>query len=231
MSLFSSSPKRESNMTANASANSSNNYGNLAQLVSIQSQSQKVVSYMILTRDKSRNSPIITRIPQVSNAARCIEDNRLGNVKIINKSQQFVDAVSKLLSTNSIEADILHYQMLFQVNKKESSSGGNPLLPRTIILTPSVLLLCDEDLCNEEVSVKIIDRVEVKNIWRMRQDNIDKDPLYFTITFKSTSLFAKSKKWSLKAESKQAIARLQEECKRIHTTQGTGSKSKFIVSL
>jgi hypothetical protein len=181
-----------------------------------------------------------------------------------------VDAVSKLLSTNSIEADILHYQMLFQVNKKESSSGGNPLLPRTIILTPSVLLLCDEDLCNEEVSVKIIDRVEVKNIWRMRQvrlltlthsysllltlthslllthsyslfthslthsickDNIDKDPLYFTITFKSTSLFAKSKKWSLKAESKQAIARLQEECKRIHTTQGTGSKSKFIVSL
>jgi hypothetical protein len=80
-----------------------------------------------------------------------------------------VDAVSKLLSTNSIEADILHYQMLFQVNKKDSSSGGNPLLPRTIILTPSVLLLCDEDLCNEEVSVKIIDRVEVKNIWRMRQ--------------------------------------------------------------
>jgi len=80
-----------------------------------------------------------------------------------------VDAVSKLLSTNSIEADILHYQMLFQVNKKESSSGGNPLLPRTILLTPSVLLLCDEDLCNEEVSVKIIDRVEVKNIWRMRQ--------------------------------------------------------------
>jgi hypothetical protein len=78
LSLFSSSPKRESNMTANASANSSNNYGNLAQLVSIQSQSQKVVSYMILTRDKSRNSPIITRIPQVSNAARCIEDNRLG---------------------------------------------------------------------------------------------------------------------------------------------------------
>ena len=80
-----------------------------------------------------------------------------------------MDAVSKLLSTNSIEADILHYQMLFQVNKKESSSGGNPLLPRTILLTPSVLLLCDEDLCNEEVSVKIIDRVEVKNIWRMRQ--------------------------------------------------------------
>ena len=81
MSLLSTSPKRNDNGNV-ASNNSSNNYSNLAHLASIQSRSQAIVSYMILTRDKSRNSPIITRIPQVSNAARCIEDNRLGQCPI-----------------------------------------------------------------------------------------------------------------------------------------------------
>lgn len=54
-------------------------------------------SYAFLPRDKSKTYPLITRIPQQANAARCRHDNTLKNVRISNKDSQLLDAVTKII--------------------------------------------------------------------------------------------------------------------------------------
>jgi hypothetical protein len=100
-----------------------------------------------LTRDKSHTYPIITRIPQLANSARCLEDRRLGNVKIENKDSQLLDTIMLFTQPLEVDPDIVYYQMLYQVWRKRPGY----IQTRTIIFTPSLLLLCSEDLAQENV--------------------------------------------------------------------------------
>ena len=109
-----------------------------------------------------------------------------------------------------MDPDVVHYQMLFQIwrNKPGVSAA------RSVVLTPSLLLLCEEDLSSVDVHLKILDTAFLKDVWKITPEA---NPLQLTFIFKPTSVFATRRKWRLRADSRQAMAKLEEECRRVCT--------------
>ena len=186
-------------------------------------------SYMIITRNKSKTYPIITQIPQLANAARgqlygninIINQNILyntnilqKNVKITNKDNEILDIIMNATHKLNADSDILYYQMLYQIINKKYILQVNS---RSLIITQSLIFLCNESLMTYNVNLIIIDNYLLKDIYKIKIiENIN----YIKITFKSSNLFIKRKKWRLRCDNINNAMKLYEECKRLANEQG-----------
>ena len=163
-------------------------------------------TYIFITREKSRTYPIITTIPPLANSVRAVVDKSLKKVLIENKDAQLLDGVMDILrSFKNTQLDVLHYQMCFQYRRNKADK----MIPRSIILSQEMLLLCDEDLTTPSVQLKLVDSIKLKGISRVK---IEDNPHCMTIYFKSNVVT--SRKWRLFFETRTAASRTRDECKR-----------------
>ena len=164
---------------------------------------------MIVTKDKSRTHPIITTVPTISNIQRQIHDPPLPKVLITNKDSQLLDCVAEMIhSLGGIEIDIIFIQLLSQIWKQTPGYS----VPRTLILTPKRLLLCDENLSNENVEIKLLDSVLLKDIFKIRPED---DPLKLTLIMKPQSKVSLVKrKWRLLGDSALIIVKIMDELRK-----------------
>ena len=170
--------------------------------------------YMILTREKVRTYPLITRINKAANLQRnSFIPIPLSNVHIDNKDFQLVEKVMQCTLTLGGDHDIVHYQMAYQVWRKRPGVK----LPRTIILTQSLLILCSEELNSIDINLDIIDTSSLNEVQKIYMDD---NPLYVTFILKSNNLFAKTRKWRMCTDSRAMSTKLQEECRRACADMG-----------
>lgn len=173
-----------------------------------------VQRYMILTRDKAHTYPIITRLPQIANAIRSnLKPVSLPNVKIENKDAQLLEHVMKYISSLGTDHDIVHYQMAYQVWRNRPGIK----VPRTVILTQSLILLCSEELNSVDIGLKVLDSAGLKDVFKIYAED---NPLYVTLVFKPSSVFSSKRKWRLCTDSRNTVSRLLEECRRACTEKG-----------
>ncbi|RYH19292.1 hypothetical protein EON65_26295 [archaeon] len=155
---------------------------------------------------------MITKIPQVANAQRQQQSGllKVGNVKISNLDSSLLEQVlSYVQALGSHHDDIVHYQMLYLVDK--NAKGQIVKLPRTVIITQSLILLCHENLMSSAVELKILDSYSLKDI---QQIYAEENALYVSVVFKRTKMLAKKKKWRLCTEGRNPSNKFVEECKR-----------------
>lgn len=170
--------------------------------------------YMVLTREKTRTYPLITRINKAANLQRsAFLPIPLSNVQIDNKDFQLVEKVMHCTLTLGGDHDIVHYQMAYQVWRKRPGVK----LPRTIILTQTLLILCSEELNRPDIHLDVIDTAGLNDVQKIYMDD---NPLYVTFVLKSNALFAKTRKWRMCTDSRATSTRLQEECRRACAEQG-----------
>ncbi len=174
-----------------------------------------VHQYVILTREKSKTYPIITRVPQLANAVRSIaKPVPRPNVRITNKDAQLIECVMTHVHNLGSDHDIVHYQMGYLVLHSKNLAGK---VPRTVILTQSLILLCSEDFSSIDVKLSVLDSASLKDVSKVyAKDN----PLFVTFVFKSGSIFASKRKWLICLQSYTSAARLIEETKRACTEFG-----------
>lgn len=168
-----------------------------------------IAKYMIITREKSRAYPLITRIPQVANQIRNNHQPMpLTNVKIENKDSQLIEQVTRYIQAQG-DHDIVFYQMCFQTRSK----APTVLLPRSIILTQSLILLSYEDLLSTEVQLNVLECWKLKDIHKIAVD--DNNPMQLVLTFaKRTNVIGNRKKWRITTDSRNASSKLLEELRR-----------------
>lgn len=170
--------------------------------------------YMILTREKTRTYPLITRINKAANLQRSsFVPIPLPNVHIDNKDFQLVEQVLHCTMSLGGDHDILHYQMAYQVWRKRPGVK----VPRTIILTQSLLMLCSEELNRPDIHLDVIDTAALSEVQKIYMDD---NPLYVTFVLKSSALFGKTRKWRMCTDSRATSTRLQEECRRACVEKG-----------
>ena len=170
--------------------------------------------YMILTREKTRTYPLITRINKAANLQRSsFVPIPLSNVQIDNKDFQLVERVMHATLSLGGDHDIVHYQMSYQVWRKRPGVR----VPRTIILTQSLLMLCSEELNKKDIHLDVIDTAALEDVQKIYMDD---NPLYVTFVLKSNTLFAKTRKWRMCTDSRATSTRLQEECRRACADKG-----------
>lgn len=173
-----------------------------------------VQQYMIVTRDKAHTYPIITRLPQIANAIRGnLKPVPLANVKIENKDAQLLEHVMKYISNMGTDNDIVHYQMVYQVWRTRPGVR----IPRTVILTQSLILLCSEELHSVNIGLKVLDSASLKDVFKIYPED---NPLYMTIVFKPSSVFSSRRKWRLCTDSRNTVSRLLEESRRACAEKG-----------
>lgn len=190
------------------------NAGNLAITLNDDASSPVVQQYMILTRDKAHTYPIITRLPQIANAIRSnLKPVVLPNVKIDNKDAQLLEHVMKYISSLGSDHDIVHYQMVYQVWRTRPGVK----IPRTIILTQSLILLCSEELHTVDIGLKVLDSAGLKDVFKIYPED---NPLFVTVVFKPSSVFSSKRKWRLCTDSRATVTRLLEECRRACVEKG-----------
>lgn len=162
---------------------------------------------MIVTRDKSHTYPIITRIPQVANVQRnAMKPKPLSNVRIENKDGQLLEQVTKFIAS-SADHDIVHYQMVYQINSKRPGWKA----PRSIVVTQTLLLLCSEDLTSVGVKLTVLDTSSLKDVSKIY---FEENPLFVTFVFKRTKVLSVKRKWRVFCDARSPSAKLLEECKR-----------------
>lgn len=199
------SPSR-SHLTTGAAASTSTATSNTS---TASTMGTLIAKYMIITREKSRAYPLITRIPQVANQIRNNhQPNPLTNVKIENKDSQLIEQVTRYIQAQG-DHDIVFYQMCFQTRSK----APTVLLPRSIILTQSLILLCYEDLWSTEVHLNVLECWKLKDIHKIAVD--DNNPMQLVLTFaKRTNVIGNRKKWRITTDSRNASTKLLEELRR-----------------
>jgi predicted N-acyltransferase len=168
---------------------------------------------MLLTKEKVRTYPIITTLPPIANALRMTYDPPLVKVQIVNKDSQFLDSVTEIIrGLGGIEVDVIHSQMLYQYwSKPEKGKLNNQ--PRTLIITPQFLLLCNDDYTSTDVHLTLIDSMKIKDISKLRSEI---DPTMITIIRKtSNNIFKSSIKWRLKCDTSSGVTKVKDECKKI----------------
>jgi hypothetical protein len=171
---------------------------------------QATTSYMIVTNDKSLTSPLITTLPTVANQLR--QERELPKVFRDNYDSQFLDQVTKLirveLQCENDETDVVYSQLVYQL----WAHRPGVLVPRTLIITPMLLLLCHEEMTSINVSLRLIDSVRLTNISRVRPET---DPLKVTIVMKPEgALSFKKRKWKLMADSPSMIMKIRDEVRK-----------------
>jgi hypothetical protein len=173
--------------------------------------SEMIAAYMIVTRDKSHTYPISTRIPQIANIQRnSMKPQPLNNVKIENKDSQLLEQILKF--TNG-DQDISYYQLLYQTWRKKPGMK----LPRSIILTKSLILLCSEDLYSIDVKLNILDSYQLKDIAKIShgEDTTNTNSQnHIVLIFKRMNVLSTKKKWRLYSDSRTISQRVIDELKR-----------------
>lgn len=176
--------------------------------------SSATYTYVVLTKEKARTYPIITTLPPSANALRMELSVSLPKVKIQNKDSQFLDSVTNLIhGLGGQEVDVVHSQMLYEYWKREEKGRQNNQ-PRSLIITPQFLLLCDDDFtCLTDIKITLIDSCPIKDIVKIRMEN---DPLKITIIMKSNAnIFKSQKKWRLCCDAISGVTKVKEECKKV----------------
>jgi hypothetical protein len=171
-------------------------------------QRQATTSYMIVTNDKALTSPLITTLPTVANLLR--QERNLPKVFRDNSDSQFLDEVTRLIrtDTSTAETDIVYSQMIYQL----WTNRPGVLVPRTLIITPMMLLLCHEDITTIRVRLRLIDSVRLTNISRVKSES---DPLKLTIIMKPEGAMSFTKrKWRLMADSANMIMKVRDEIRK-----------------
>ncbi len=164
--------------------------------------------YQVITRDKARTYPMITRIRQVANVQRASHALlTLSNVKIENKDSELLEQVMQHVSSlGTSHDDIVHYQLVYQLLK-----GKGDKVPRTVIITQSSIILCYENLFSTNVELTIIDSHHLKDI---QEIYAEENALYTTVVFKRTNMLARRQKWCFCTDARNPSSRLLEECRR-----------------
>lgn len=172
--------------------------------------------YMIVTGEKARTHPIITALPRMANTLRLAREPPLPKVKLQNKDSQLLDAVADVIhSFGGVEADVVHYQMLYQIWRQQPGI----LAPRTLIITARWFLLCNEDMSQRDVHLTVLDSVQISDIYKVKPED---DPLQLTLIMKprsGTMQFSK-RKWRLQADSSMVMSRVLEEMRKTFAEAG-----------
>lgn len=181
---------------------------------------------MVVTRDKTRCYSLITRLPQAANAIRnSMQPEALPNARIENKDGQLVEAALTILhGLNDKHHDIVHYQLLFQLQRKEKR-----LYARSLLATQSRLLLCQEALRQVDVKVALLETVRLKDVTKISLEENDlgqgEGQVMVELQFRRAGgLLAMGMstkgKWRLLAEGGRAAAmRLLDELRRLVNEQ------------
>ena len=169
----------------------------------------ELYQYMILPRNKSKTHPLVTQVPQAANALRLrgsdpsAEERKRRKVRIINADSQLFSAVTSISAsrgnsksggeTNTARhVDVCHYQMLHQLWRKNDKCA-----PRTVIITDTLLFLCDEDYQSTEVQLTVLDSASTADIFKVKAES---DPLNVTVVFRPSSVLGITyRKWRLRA--------------------------------
>lgn len=168
------------------------------------------MTYMIITKDKSRTHPIITTIPHIANLQRDIHIPSLPKVVIDNKDSQLLDRLLEIIQSlgGGLDTDIILTQYISQIWKQRP---GYSVL-RTIILTSQRLLLCHEYLNQVDVKLEVIDTTLLKDIFKVRPED---DPTRITIIMKPQGKMSLVKrKWRLQSTSPMIIVKMTDEIRK-----------------
>ena len=172
------------------------------------------------SRSNSDNN--LTSLPTynlVSIATGTIITKRLSDpVIIINKDSELLDLVSdymqkknskrKLIGSIKLkDPDINYYQMCYQIWRKKSNYG----VARSIIFTPTSLLLIDEDLFSVGVTLQLIDMASREDVLNIIAEE---EPTCVTIVFKGMV----QRKWRLKTTSLNITSKLLNELRSMVKT-------------
>lgn len=171
---------------------------------------------MVITRDKSRLYPIISNIPKSANTRRAeLHSSLVRNVAIENKDQQLVENILAYTSSLGSDHDIVHYQMAYQTWRTRPGVK----VPRTVVLTQSMALLCAEQLDSTEVQLEIVDTADLMDVYKILSED---NPMYVTFIIKPARkmLMGSKRKWRLCTDSRTASARLQDICRRTCAEKG-----------
>lgn len=170
---------------------------------------------MIITREKSRAYPVITRVPQIANQIRNHhQPTPLTNVKIENKDSQLIEQVMRYIQAQG-DHDVVYYQMCFQTRSK----APNVFLPRSLILTQSLILLCYEELTSSEVQLNVLECWKLKDIHKIAVDESNQMQVILTFA-KRTNVIGNRKKWRISTDSRNASSKLLEELRRACNDMG-----------
>lgn len=175
--------------------------------------------YMIITREKSHTHPIITKIPKAANAARTANSGThdltgADNVQIYNRDSQLLDAVvdfaeSKSQGKTKHDPDVAHYQMLHQLWRKRPGVSA----PRSVVVTSTLLLLCSENLLEQDVKLTVLDSSPVSDVSKIVAE--DADATCVTIIFKSASFGITQRKWRLRLKSTAAATKFLSDIRNV----------------
>jgi hypothetical protein len=195
-------------------------------------------------------TPALSEISITSNSGGT---SGVSKLEIVNRTDVFMKKIQELVfdqQLESPEADIRYYQMLFQdttealaapagagnnkENKKRNSLGSGSsnstavYVNRSLVVTPSVVLLCEEDLTSADVRVSVIDTALPKEIVTVERlsaiaDNAgaiaSEQQMSVMISIKPSrnrNLWSGSRqrKWKLKTVSMPAHHKLLDEVKK-----------------
>ena len=185
----------------------------------------RLYRYMVLTRNKARTHPIVTRIPQAANALRLAADSRRSKVAIINMDAQLIEVISvataalskprssafgaKEKEETKASVDICHYQMLYQVWRKLPNVSD----ARTLVITDKYLFLCTENYSSVDVQLTVLDSAPITDVAKAQAEA---DPLCVTVIFRPSSVLGiTGRKWRLKATDTMASQKLLAEILKI----------------
>jgi hypothetical protein len=100
--------------------------------------------------------------------------------------------------------DVCLYQMLHQLWRKSDKRA-----PRTVVITDTLLFLCDEDYQSTEVQLTVLDSASAADIFKV---NTESDPLNVTVVFRPSSVLGITyRKWRLHAPDVVSAQKLLAE--------------------
>ncbi len=150
----------------------------------------------------------------------------LPKVVILNTEAQLLDAVQRYFNVlrNQLsqtpaglgelpyiedDNEVLYYQMLYFV--PDTTSTTSIMVPRSVILTSSVILLCDEDLELNICSFNVVDYIFYKDVAVIKaEDNLNT----LSLLMKQQKMFGPKKKWVLYAPLRTMMEKFAMECRR-----------------
>jgi hypothetical protein len=154
--------------------------------------------------------PIVSTLPRLANSARVGKTTI--KVPIENNDAQLLEQLGEILKElKCAHLDVLHYQMLYQFRGTDHPSPDK-LVPRTLIVSQEMLLLCNEDLSSSQVRLTLVDSTPLKSITKIHSED---NPLHLTVFFRSNAtMFGRPRKWRLSFDSRSVAAKTRDECRR-----------------
>jgi hypothetical protein len=150
------------------------------------------------------------------------------DVRIVNRDIELAESLASAVSSSdgnngfnfsmrgSGDLDIVYYQMLFQTWRLRPGV----LVPRTVIITDALILLCYEDLRQIPVKISILDSVKPKHVQSIQCDD-PAAPLFVTLIIRPTKVLSAVRKWRLKVENTTVLTKFMEEVKRACAKHGS----------